>query len=312
MHGMKKRFYDLNSYYRDLFGCRVQKISIDAGFTCPNRDGAISTGGCIYCNEKGSGSGSFQKGMSVSDQLASGMKILSRRYKAEKFVAYFQSFSNTYGPIDRLERLYQEALSFKEIVGLSIGTRPDCISEPVLELLCAYASDYLIWVEYGLQSAHNKTLALINRGHDLDCFIKAVRATQNRGIRICAHVILGLPGETRQDMLKTAEILADLNIDGIKLHLLYVVRNTVLEDLLQKGAYKCLEQEEYAGIVCDFLERLPKGMVIQRIASDPHPDELAAPKWSLEKNRIRTMINEMLEARDTWQGKKYKTVFLPG
>ncbi len=306
---MKKRFYDLNSYYRDIFGCRVQKISIDAGFTCPNRDGTVSTGGCIYCNEKGSGTGNFKKGLSVSDQLENGMMFLSKRYKAEKFIAYFQSFSNTYAPVDRLEQLYEEALSFKDVVGLSIGTRPDCVSVPVLELLETYASDYLVWIEYGLQSAHDKTLALINRGHDLDCFLKAVEATQNRNIKICAHVILGLPGENRQDMIKTAETLANLNIDGVKIHLLYVIRNTALEKLFQKGSFKCLEQEEYADIVCDFLERLPKNMVIQRIASDPHPGELVAPKWSLEKNRTRSLIYEMLESRDTWQGKKAKTPF---
>lgn len=306
---MKKRFYDLNSYYRDIFGCRVQKISIDAGFTCPNRDGTVSTGGCIYCNEKGSGTGNFKKGLSVSDQLENGMMFLSKRYKAEKFIAYFQSFSNTYAPVDRLEQLYEEALSFKDVVGLSIGTRPDCVSVPVLELLETYASDYLVWIEYGLQSAHDKTLALINRGHDLDCFLKAVEATQNRNIKICAHVILGLPGENRQDMIKTAETLANLNIDGVKIHLLYVIRNTVLEKLFQKGSFKCLEQEEYADIVCDFLEHLPKNMVIQRIASDPHPGELVAPKWSLEKNRTRSLIYEMLESRDTWQGKKAKTPF---
>ena len=307
MHGMKKRFFDLNAYYRDLFGCRVQKISIDAGLTCPNRDGTVGTGGCIYCNEKGSGSGGRRKGLSIRDQLESGMRFLGKRYKAEKFIAYFQSFSNTYAPVERLEKLYQEALSFTEIVGLSIGTRPDCISEPVLSLLESYVPDYLLWVEYGLQSANDKTLSLINRGHDLDCFAKAVSATKNRGIKICAHVILGLPGENRRDMIQTAKTLADLGVDGVKIHLLYVVKNTPLDTLYQKEAYTCLEDYEYADRVCDFLERLPGDMVIQRIASDPHPDELTAPEWSLDKNRTRRLIHERLAARDTWQGKMVKT-----
>ncbi|MFO7965737.1 MAG: TIGR01212 family radical SAM protein [Desulfobacterales bacterium] len=301
---MKIRFYDLNTYYRGLFGCRVQKISLDAGFTCPNRDGTLSTGGCIYCNERGSGTGNYQKGMSVSEQLKQGMDAMKRRYKAEKFIAYFQAFSNTYGPVHRLERLYREALSFREVVGLSIGTRPDCINPAVLELLEKCASESLVWIEYGLQSANDRTLSLINRGHNLACFVDAVEATRNRGMYICAHVILGLPGESRRDMMKTADVLRELKVDGVKLHLCYVVCNTVLEKMYREGAYRCLEQEEYAELVVDFLERLPEEMVIHRIASDPHPDELVAPKWSLEKNTIRFLISEIMENRDTRQGKK--------
>lgn len=308
MDTVKKRFYDLNAYFRDIFGCRVQKISIDAGFTCPNRDGTISTGGCIYCNERGSGTGNFAKGLTVTDQLDQGMRVLARRYKAEAFVAYFQAFSNTYAPVGRLARLYQEALSHEKVVGLAVGTRPDCISPPILSLLESMASDTLVWVEYGLQSAQDRTLGVINRGHDVACFVDAVKTTQHRGINVCAHVILGLPGETRRDMLNTADVLADLGIDGVKLHLLYVVRNTGLETLFQKGAYKCLGQEEYADIVCAFLERLPSTTVIHRIASDPHPDELVAPAWALQRNRTRKMIVDMLESRDTWQGKMVAAV----
>ena len=303
---MESRYHDLNSYLRGIFGCRVQKISLDAGLTCPNRDGRIATGGCIYCNKLGSGTGAFQRGLSVSEQIGKGKEFLRKRYKAQKFIAYFQSFSNTYGPYEKLKGLYEEALSAEDIVGLSIGTRPDCIDESLLELLQGYARDYLIWIEYGLQSIHDRTLALINRGHDTECFTRAVDMSRNRGIRICAHVILGLPYEDRDDMLSTARAVADMGIDGVKIHLLYVVKGTGMERLFQEGTYRCLEQEEYANLVCDFLELLPPDMVIQRLTGDPHTQELVAPEWSLRKNETLMLIKNTLTARDSWQGKKYR------
>jgi len=302
---MQKRYNDLNTYLRNIFGCRVQKITIDAGFSCPNRNGKIATGGCIYCNARGSGTGAHARGLSVTDQIIQGKKALSKRYKAKKFIAYFQSFSNTYAPLDKLESLYKEALAVDDVVGLSIGTRPDCINEPLLALLEDYGKNRLIWMEYGLQTVHDKTLEFINRGHDFRCFVKAVEATKKKGIKICAHVILGLPNESRQQMLATAEALADLGIDGVKIHLLYVVRGTKLADLYDQGRYKCLKQREYVDLVCDFLERLPQDMVIQRLTGDPHPEELVAPLWSLKKAETLTLIKETLEKRDSWQGKFY-------
>ena len=206
---MQKRYNDLATHLRTLFGCRVQKISVDAGLSCPNRDGHLATGGCIYCNSRGSGTGAHRAGLSISAQLAAGKQALARRYGAEKFIAYFQAFSNTYAPVEVLKALYDEALAVPGIVGLSIGTRPDCVTAPVLDLLAGYARQRLVWVEYGLQSARDETLVRIHRGHDAGCFFRAVELTRNRGIRICAHVILGLPGETRADMLYTADRLAD-------------------------------------------------------------------------------------------------------
>ena len=304
---MRKRYNDLNTYYRSLFGCRVQKITIDAGLTCPNRDGTISTGGCIFCNDRGSGSGASNRGLSLTDQLLQGKNFLSRRYKAKKFIAYFQSFSNTYAPPETLKRLYDEALAVEDIVGLAIGTRPDCVDEPVLDLLQAYTPNYLIWIEYGLQSASDRTLEYINRGHDLQCFKDAIKKTSNRGIGICVHVILGLPHESRDDMLDTAQTLADLRIDGIKLHLLYVVKGTLLEAHYRQGKYKCLEQQEYVDIVCDFIERLPSDMIIQRLTGDPHPQELVAPQWALKKTETLAKIRNTLEKRDSRQGCKKRT-----
>jgi len=301
---MAKRYNDLNTYFRSLFGCRVQKITIDAGLSCPNRDGTLGTGGCIYCNARGSGTGAFSRGLSITDQLVLGKKALVRRYKAAKFMAYFQSFSNTYAPLDMLRRLYDEALAVENVVGLSIGTRPDCVDEPILALLQEYAQKYLVWIEYGLQSARDDTLALINRGHDVQCFLNAVKATLNRQIKICAHVILGLPGETRSDMLHTADTLASSGIDGLKLHLLYVIQGTRLENLCRRGAYRCLEQQEYVDLVCDFLERIPGRIIIQRLTGDPHPEELVAPHWCLQKSETLALINAELEKRDSWQGKR--------
>lgn len=302
---MRQRYYDFNTYLRSIFGCRVQKISLDAGLSCPNRDGTISTGGCIYCNARGSGTGAFAKGLSVADQVIQGKRALKKRYKAKKFIAYFQSFSNTYATVETLRHLYEQALSIDDVVGISIGTRPDCVDPPILELLQSYVKNYLVWIEYGLQSAHDETLKLIHRGHDFKCFQHAVEKTKNRGIKICAHVILGLPDEEKSHMIETANAIGDMGIDGIKIHLLYVVKGTKLDQRYRAGQYRCLSQAEYVDIVCDFLEHLPKNMVIQRLTGDPHPGELVAPKWSLKKAETLRLIKEALEKRDSWQGKLY-------
>ncbi len=301
---MKKRYYDLNSYFKSIYGERVHKIAVDAGFDCPNRDGTLSTGGCIYCNAKGSGTGALEKGLSITRQLIASKRYVVKRFKAKKYLAYFQSFTNTYAPVETLRSLYEEALAVEGVIGLSIGTRPDCVNEPILDLVEGFAKDNMIWIEYGLQSIHDKTLCLINRGHDFKCFEQAVAATKGRSIHICAHVILGLPGETRSDMLETANAIARMNIDGVKLHLLYVVKDTPLEALYRKGSFECLTQEEYVEIACDFIERLPENMVIQRVTSEPHLRELVSPLWSLDKRGTMDMIKQMLETRDTWQGMK--------
>lgn len=304
---MKKRFYDLNHYLRSVFGERVQKLTVDAGFSCPNRDGALSTGGCIYCSPKGSGTGAHAQGFSIREQILQSKPGVARRYKAKKFMVYFQSFSNTYAPIERLRSVYDQALSFDDVVALSIGTRPDCVDKPVLDLLEGYAQNRLIWMEYGLQSPHDTILSRINRGHDFACFVDTLKATQERGLKVCAHIILGLPGETREMMLQGADILSDLGVDGVKIHLLYVIKGTVLETMYLNGEFRCLEIEEYSELVCDYLERLRPDMVIQRITGDPHPDELVAPHWPLKKTDTTNLIAGILEKRDSFQGKHYKS-----
>ena len=216
----KKRYSDYNTYLRQLFGQRVQKISIDAGLSCPNRDGVLSTKGCIYCNLKGSGSGLFAKGLSIKEQIEKGKIGMIKKYKAKKFLAYFQSYTNTYTSYDHMQQMFDEVFACEDMVGMSIGTRPDCIDKQKLDLIASYAKSYLVWLEYGLQSAHNTTLKTINRGHRVEDFFKAVDLTRGRGINICAHVILGLPGENRKMMLQTAKLLADSQINGVKIHLL--------------------------------------------------------------------------------------------
>ena len=298
-----KRYNDLNSYLRDIFGCRVQKITIDAGLTCPNRDGTISTGGCIYCNQRGSGTGAHADGHSISEQLLEGKKRMAARYKAKKFIAYFQSFSNTYAPLENLKNMYDEALAIEGIVGLFIGTRPDCVDSTVLELLAGYSKKYLIFLEFGLQSAHDSTLRLLNRGHDASCFERAVKEAHKKGLNICTHIILGLPGESRQQVIETAHFLSELRVEAVKVHLLYVIKNTKLETWYKKGDYQCMTQQDYVELTCDFLEHLPPQMIIQRLTSDPHPEELVAPRWALHKNETLNRIRIRLEQRETWQGK---------
>lgn len=302
---MEKRYNDFNGALRAEFGCRVQKISLDAGLSCPNRDGTLSKGGCIYCNATGSGTGAAALGLSIGDQIRNAKAFLKKRYKAKKFIAYFQSYTNTYAPVEKLKALYDEALSEEDVVGISVGTRPDCVDDTVLALLQGYAQRHLVWIEYGLQSASDETLKAINRGHDLACFLDAVQRTRNRGIRICAHMIIGLPGENRRDILKTADTIARMGVDGVKLHLLYVVRGTPMEQLHNRGDYRCLEQKRYVELVCDVLERLPSRMVIQRLTGDPHPHELVAPSWALGKTQTFGMIQDRLRQRNSWQGKRH-------
>jgi len=298
-------YNSLGSALRKRFGCRVHKITIDAGFTCPNRDGTVGRGGCIYCNARGSGTGASAHS-SITEQIQNAKAFLRQRYKAEKFIAYFQSFSNTYGPVNKLRSLYEEALSDEDVVGLAVGTRPDCVSEDVLDFLAELNKRTYISLEYGLQSIHDRTLERINRGHDSQTFRNAVVRTRKRGIDITVHVILGLSGENRHDMLETAQALGGMDIQAVKIHLLYVLRNTPLHSMFESGEYQCLTRESYVDIIGDFLALLPPHIIIQRLTSDPHSDELVAPAWSLEKNTNLKAIRDALINRNLWQGKCYK------
>lgn len=304
-------YRDLNSYLRERFGERVQKVALDAGLTCPNRDGTVGVGGCLYCNARGSGSGAWAGGMSITQQMQEGMARLQARYGAEKFIAYFQSFSNTYAPRDRLRTLYGEALAFPEVVGLSIGTRPDCLSPETLDLLAGYAQNHLLWLELGLQSAHDETLKLINRGHDAACFTQAATAAAGRGLEVVAHVILGLPGEGPAAMAATARYLGGLPIQGVKIHLLYIIRGSELENWYREGRYQPLAEAEYVGLAADFLEQLPPRLVIHRLTGDPPPEELVAPEWCRDKSRVLEGIRAELARRGARQGSAWEPQGLP-
>ena len=304
---MKNRYRDYNTYLKDIFGQRVQKISLDAGLGCPNRDGSLSDKGCIYCDQKGSGTGAkILNDMSIEEQVSAGIEWAKKRYGAEKYIAYFQSFTNTYASVSVLKDLYDRALSFEGMVGLSVGTRPDCIDREKLDLLNYYADNFLVWIEYGLQSAHDITLVNINRGHDVRAFVDAVEMTRGYDIKICTHVILGLPGETRDMMLETARLLADQPLNGVKIHSLYVAKGTQLAMMYYKGEFKCMERDEYIETLIDFLELLPPEFIVQRVTGDPNRNDLIAPDWTIEKSKNLNQIKERLEMRDTWQGKCYR------
>src|SRR5574341_453167 len=248
----EQRYVRFADHLRHTFGCRVHKVSLDVGFTCRNRDGTVAVGGCIYCNNASFSPGNRR--LSVTEQLAQGKRFLRQRYGAQKFLAYFQAYTNTYGDVHRLRDLYDEALASEDIVGLAIGTRPDCVPETVLDLLADYAARTYLWLELGLESGHDQTLMFLNRGHTVAAFDDAVRRAQQRHLRLCAHVILGLPGESAADILATARYLAALRLDAVKLHHLHVVRHTVLEKLYQRGEVPLLSLEDYATLVVDCLE----------------------------------------------------------
>lgn len=300
-----KRYTDLRRFLQKRFGCRVHKITLDAHFTCPNHDGSKAVGGCIFCHQ---GSGHSTVGtVSIREQLERGKQYLRQRHKAEKFLAYFQRYTNTYASVETLRPLYEEALAVEDIVGLVVGTRPDCVPDPVLNLLQETATRTYVAIEYGLQSIHDRTLTRVNRAHGAAEFLDAVERTAGRGIHACVHVMLGLPGETRADMLETAQAIAHLPVDGIKIHLTYVLKHTALGEMYLRGEYRPMEMTEYVETVCDILEMLPPSMVIHRLTGDPPRHLLLTPQWSLQKWQVLNAIEVELSRRESCQGSKWGT-----
>jgi len=291
----------LSPFLRERFGERVQKITLDAGLTCPHRD-AENKGGCIYCNEKGSGTGAYRLGKSLKDQIEEQILLMNRRYGARRFIAYFQSYTNTYGESSVLKSCYDSVLAYPQIAGISIGTRPDCMDEERLQLIAGYSMRYLVWVEYGLQSGNDETLLRINRGHDVKTFTEAVKLTSRFNLRQCAHVIIGLPGEGMDDYLATARLISSLPVTDIKIHLLYVAKNTPLADMLRAGEYTPLSLEEYAAAVVRFIANLRDDIIVQRITGDPHAQELIEPVWALQKAAVRHAIHDEFDRTGTTQG----------
>ncbi len=301
------RYHSLSSWLKSTFGEKVRKVTLDAGLGCPNRDGTISRDGCLYCNPRGSGTGALAQGISIAEQLDRGISFLSRRYGTRKFIAYFQSFTNTYAETDRLSEIYSEALTRPEVVGLAIGTRPDCVPDPVLDLLHDLAQERLVWVEYGLQSVHARTLELINRGHGPEVFFDAVNRTRKRGIAVVVHLILGLPGESLDDMRQTARAVAAAGVNGVKLHPLYVIRGTGLERVYLNNKYRPIMENEAIEATMAVLEDLPRDVVVHRMTSDPHKEELVAPLWMLDRVGVRKRLEQAMKEADFRQGSAYKT-----
>lgn len=301
-----KRYNQFSAYLKNKFGAKVYKITLDAGFSCPNRDGTISTGGCIFCDDGGSFSQAHSNLLSIEEQVNIGAKTLHDRFKAEKFMSYFQAYTNTYKPVNELERIYKSALNHPDVVGLSIGTRPDCVEDDKLNLISDIAQDYYTWIEYGLQSIHNKTLKKINRGHDFDCFLKAYERTKERGINVCTHVIFGL-WETRDEILETAQKLAELKVDGVKIHMLCALKDTKLAKLYENKEIDFMSEEEYVNLVCDFLEILPQTTTIHRLAGNGLKKNLIAPRWLGAKLDCLNKIDRELLKRNSYQGSKHFT-----
>ena len=303
-NGTDKRYNQYSQFLKNKFGAKVYKITIDAGFSCPNRDGTISNAGCIFCDDGGSFSQAHSNTLTIEEQVKIGAATLKKRFKAEKFMSYFQAFSNTYKPADELEKIYAASLNNPDIVGISIGTRPDCINSEKLKLISSFTSDYYTWIEYGLQSVHDKTLAKINRGHDYRCFLKAYEQTKNAGINVCLHIILGL-FETYDEMMETAKTIAKLEPDGVKIHMLCALEGTRLAEMYRAGEVDFMTEDEYIKTVCDFLEYLSPSTTIHRLAGNGLRTELVAPRWIGKKLDCLNKIDREFEYRDSWQGIKF-------
>lgn len=301
----RKRYREFGDFLRERFPFKAQKIAINAGFTCPNRDGSKGRGGCTYCNNQTFNPGYCQTDKSVADQLAEGVRFFSRKYPEMRYLAYFQAYTSTYGEQERLERLYEEALGYPGVVGLVIGTRPDCMPDRLLDYLARLSEQVLVLVEYGVESTLDRTLRRINRGHDFAEAEEAIRRTAARGIAVGAHLILGLPGESRDEILGHADRLSDLPLTTLKLHQLQLIRHTrmALEFERQPEDFHLFTVDEYIDLAIDFIERLDPAIALERFVSQSPKELLIAPDWGLKNYEFTARVNRRLAERDSWQGK---------
>lgn len=287
-------YLSFNKYLKDKFGQKVYKISLDGGFTCPNRDGKIDTRGCIFCSKGGSGDFAQNRDLSITEQIESGKKRVEKKIKSGKYIAYFQAFTNTYAPVEILRAKYSEAINHPDIVALSIATRPDCLGDDVIELLDEMNKIKPVFVELGLQTIHSDSAKYIRRGYSLEVYNEAVKKLKNIGVNIVVHIILGLPNESEEDMLESVKYVCQSQIDGIKLQLLHVIDGTDLAKDYEKGLFKTLEFDEYVELIAKCVAIIPKNIVIHRLTGDGAKKDLIAPLWSADKKRVLNAINKAL------------------
>ncbi len=301
-----KRYLAQNDYLRKRFGGKVMKVSLNAGFSCPNRDGTKGVGGCIYCSESGSGDFAGDPSLSVSEQFAAVKAPLMKKWRdCSLFIPYFQAGTNTYAPLPKLKELFEEALSLENVCGLAVSTRPDCISEETADYLAEISRRTYLTVELGLQTVHDETARLINRCHTYADFLKGFEMLSSRGINVCVHIINGLPGESREMMLETVRRTAELPVHSIKLHLLHILRGTKLAEMYERGEFPAMELDEYVSLICDQLELIPPNVIIQRLTGDGAAADLIAPLWSLKKFCVLNAVDKEMKRRDSFQGIKY-------
>lgn len=296
-------YYAYHFYLRQKFGVRVQKVSVDAGFTCPNVDGSVALGGCTFCDNRSFSPSRRLPRQTIAEQITEGIKRLKRRYDCDHFTAYFQPATNTYAPVERLRQVYEQALEHPKIVAMAIGTRPDCVPNDVLDLLQEFADRTHLTVELGMQSMHDRSLDWMNRGHHHAAMIDAVERCQGRGFEICVHIILGIPGESHADMMATAREVSRLRVDSIKLHNLYAVKRTPLAEQLERGEVSLMGRDEYIATLIDFLELVPPNMVVERISGDAPTDFFIGPSWCLDKPAVKLAVQAEFDRRNTWQGR---------
>ena len=301
-----KRYYTLNCYYKNKFNSKVFKVSLNGGFSCPNKDGSKGKGGCIFCSKLGSGDFAGELGKDLVEQFNDVKEIMHKKWPEAKYIGYFQANTNTYAPVSELKEKYEKILALDNVIGLNISTRSDAITNECYDYLSELNKKTFLTVEIGLQSMHEETLKFINRGHDLKNFEDCIKELKRRNIRVVVHIINGLPGETKEMMIETAKYLNSLNIDGIKIHMLHVIKNTDLGDMYLKNHFKILSKEEYIDIVISQLEYLNENIVINRITGDPVKEDLIAPEWLLKKFCVLNDIDKEMVKRDTYQGKKCK------
>lgn len=300
-----KRYHTWNYYLRSNFGEKVFKVSINAGFSCPNIDGTVAYGGCTYCSKQGSGDFAGNPNDNLIKQFEDIKEMMHKKWHNTKYIGYFQAFTNTHAPVSVLKEKYETILNLDDVIGLSISTRPDCLPDDVLEYLSELNKKTNLWVELGLQTIHDETSKIINRGHDYNTFLEGVEKLKKHNIKTVVHIINGLPGEDYNMMMETAKAVANLGVHGIKIHLLHVLKETPMENMLKKGMFNLMEKDDYINLVCDQLEIIPPEMVVHRLTGDGKRDEIVGPMWSLKKWEVLNAIDDTMRERDSYQGIKY-------